>query len=103
LNPRALWTPKRREVPAQCASCPFRVGNDKEFSGILSKLKAKLGLKPSVKRPEVVAARCQVRMDLEHTGDFACHHTAYDEAMNERPASEHRQCAGATRWFREGK
>lgn len=46
-------------------------------------------------------ARHMVREDLTHSGDFHCHGTVYDAAGNVRPVSEHRQCAGATKWYRE--
>jgi hypothetical protein len=36
---RKFWMPKRKELPSQCASCPFRTGNDAEFGVIVQRLK----------------------------------------------------------------
>jgi hypothetical protein len=92
---RKLWRPKLKEVAKQCSSCPFRIGNDKEFGAIVSKLKGK-----KASRSLIAHTRLEVRMELEHTGDFACHYTVYYDDMTMRPLTERRQCLGASAIFR---
>jgi hypothetical protein len=96
---RALWQPKFPAVAKQCASCPFRIGNDKEFGEVIRRLRVKFGMPSKVHAEDIRHARFCVRMDAEH-GDFVCHHTAYDGEMNNRPVTDYRQCAGATEAFR---
>ena len=108
FNPRDLWLPKLPELKDQCVSCPFRKGNDKEFAEILVKLSLKHGRNPDVTPetpPEALRAAIEfsrklVEHDVQKVGDFACHHTAYDENMNIKPVREHRQCPGATKYYR---
>lgn len=103
---RSLWRPKLRELKEQCASCPFRKGNDVEFGGIVKKLLAKGGVPMTedfVPPPQAIQnSRRLIKADLKHSGDFACHHTAYDAEMNLKPDAERRQCPGASKWFKEG-
>ena len=94
-NPRDLWTPKRSELAQQCASCPFRKGNDAEFGVIVDKLNRLYSSDGTVEQ-----VRFSVEHSLEHGGDFACHLTAYTETMGRRPPHEHRQCPGATAAFK---
>lgn len=96
---RSLWQPKFPEVAQQCASCPFRTGNDKEFGEVIARLREKLEMSPTVTANDIRHARFCVRIDAEH-GDFVCHHTAYDAKMNQRPQADFRQCAGATAAYR---
>ncbi len=96
---RALWQPKLPEVAKQCASCPFRIGNDKEFGEVITRLRCRFGMSEKVRRADIQHARLRVRIDSEH-GDFVCHHTAYDGEMEDRPHTDYRQCAGATQAFR---
>ena len=102
-NPRALWRPKLREVTTQCASCPFKIGNDGECIEIMQKLRVAHGISGKVTKKDLTYFRIRVRMDIEHTGDFACHHTAYTPEMKLRPVREMRQCKGATTAFKNEK
>lgn len=100
---RTFWRPKRPEVPAQCISCPFRTGNDKEFGDILKKLAIGLNHKRKVGPKTIIAARFRVKMECHEQGDFVCHGTAYEaDVTTQRPVTEQRQCVGATEWFRKG-
>lgn len=98
LAARALFRPKLPELPEQCVSCPFRSGNDKEFSEICVRL--------AMTRPEdgppapVTVARARIRMETTLRGEFICHGTAYTRDMALRPQSDHKQCPGATKWFK---
>jgi hypothetical protein len=97
-NPRELWRPKMPELSEQCVSCPFRNDNDAELAEVMGKLREKHGIKGKVKKRDVAYLRYKVLTeDIAHTGDFACHHTAYDYAngMQDKPRSAHRQCPGA--------
>lgn len=92
-------------LPVQCASCPFRDGNNAEFAVIVNRLRKKAGMRQVLPTSKLVQqARSKVRVEtaMIGTGRFACHHTAYDEDMNVRPLNEHRQCPGAveflTKW-----
>lgn len=94
---RACWTPKRQQVP-QCASCPFRPDNDAEFGAVLTRLNRGV----PVTAEQIAEARRRVKEDLQHSGDFVCHGTAYTPDMELRDDSEHRQCAGATEFWKGG-
>lgn len=94
-----MWEPKLPPVAAQCASCPFRTDNDKEFGGVIARLREKLGMPGKVTAACIRHARFHTRIDAEN-GDFICHGSAYDAEMNQRPATDHRQCAGATEAYR---
>lgn len=98
---RRFWKPKREEVSEQCASCPFREGNDAAFGGIMRKLYKQFELDPPTPA-EISASRECVKRELEHSGDFVCHLTAYNPDMSLKDGCEHRQCAGATKWWKEG-
>lgn len=103
-NPRSLFLPKLPELKEQCPSCPFRDGNDAEFGAIVQKfasLQAHRHIDGEDLRAETLVARARVKADVEQMGDFHCHCTAYDDEMNVKPLSEHRQCPGATRYFVE--
>jgi len=100
LEPRQLWRPKLPEMPEQCASCPFRKGNDVEWAGVIAKLAASGG-KSSVNFEQ---ARKLVKLDINMMGgEFHCHLTVYNADMTMKPMSEHKQCPGASRYYREGK
>ena len=97
---RDLWKPKRPEAK-QCAGCPFRVGNDKEFGAIVRALKKKAGVTIGA---TVQQARAAVYMDVigpGGSGDFICHSTAYGPGMELRHPSEHRQCPGASELWKK--
>ena len=91
-----LWKPRLPET-TQCASCPFRAGNDAEFGAVVARL---LGTKKATKA-QIKRTRDNVQHDvlMKMRPDFACHATAYDAEMDVRPISEHRQCPGATKAF----
>jgi hypothetical protein len=101
LQGRSLWRPKLKEVAKQCDSCPFRDGNDKEFGEYLTKLRNSFGFVGPAKPFDILYARRQVTSERRFSGDFACHHTAYHPDMTPRDPSEHRQCPGASKLFRE--
>jgi hypothetical protein len=99
--------PKRSEAK-QCASCPFKQGNDKEFGSIVTALRKKadaIGMSiPPLDEETVDQARAAVIFDVigpGGTGDFACHATVYGPGMEIRPESEWRQCPGASEIWRK--
>lgn len=91
----STWIPRHSERSAQCASCPFAHGNDLEFLEVVNKLRQSAGMRPG-KLIDAAFARYQIAEQVKHAGDFACHHTVYDDAMRVKPTTEHRQCPGAT-------
>lgn len=97
---RPLWRPKLKELPEQCASCPFRKDNDKEFGAIIDRLRRSAGQHGRMTRGHVQFARLGLYADALERGDFLCHHTVYDEKMNYKPEHERRQCPGATKLYR---
>jgi len=98
LAGRALFRPKIPECETPCPSCPFSNGNDKEFGAVMNKLAVATGEEFPV--PTSVS-RARVRMELQHNGDFICHFTAYNiEDMSLKPRKGHRQCPGATKWYK---
>lgn len=99
--PMAGWIPKLPEAKEQCASCPFRVGNDEAFKGILGRLKVKHNKPGPVTKKELTDARMTVYRDvIEGSGDFLCHASVYGPNMDMRPNNERRQCPGATEFKR---
>lgn len=99
FNPRQFFLPKLPELQEQCPSCPFREGNHEEFGGIVRKLCKVEGKSYHPGRTEL--ARAIIREDAESFGDFACHHTVYNDDMSLKDLRERRQCPGATKWFKE--
>lgn len=104
---RQLWKPRRQELAEQCVSCPFRDGNTEAWMEILEKLRQSAPPGTKVKKTPInkrdaSRARVTVRMDCMTVGEFACHHSVYDTNMKTKPATEHRQCPGASKFFREG-
>ncbi len=98
---RKLWLPKRPELTEQCASCPFREGNDAELGAVIGKLRDKFRVEGPVTLGAIEHARAEVRADLRFSGDFICHFTAYDlETGQRRPTTEARQCPGASKVWR---
>lgn len=97
---RACWLPRQPELPEQCVSCPFREGNDPEWSTIVTKLRKALGVRGPVTQEVLDHARAKARKDLEFSGEFACHLTVYDADMNRKPDNEGRQCRGASAIYR---
>lgn len=100
---RKLWRPKFPEVATQCASCPFRIGNHKEFSAVVRRLRAAEGIDGATTKAIVTFARVSLYEDAKARGDFMCHCSVYDAAMQPKSRKEWRQCAGATEIFRTGK
>lgn len=106
---RALWRPKREEMPEQCVSCPFRPagpapdGNDAEFRAVLEKV-AESGDIETPGGVDIDFARRTIREDTSRFGDFMCHQSALDpkRGMRERDRSQHRQCPGASAHYRSG-
>lgn len=100
LKARQLFRPKLPELPTQCVSCPFLEGNDPEWRGLIRRLCAKA---ETVNLGAVSAHRARALIHGEATmnGEFACHNTVYTPEMEMRDRKEHRQCPGATKWFKE--
>ena len=93
-------------LPAQCASCPFRDGNDEEWAAVVNRLRVANGLRPVKTKSKVIKhARTAVRIETGMLGrpNFACHGTAYDDKMNIRPLKDHRQCPGAVEFINKLK
>lgn len=107
-NPRDLFMPRNKELEESCASCPFRKDNDKEFGEVMTRL-AKAGsdgyafeevISDTMSPQAVVRARQLIADDCTFQGEFVCHGTAYTYDMELRPRSQHRQCPGATAYFK---
>jgi hypothetical protein len=91
--------PMLAEVRRQCASCPFREGNDKELREFL--VNAHICSRTE-SRKRARRVREEVKRDtLGSDGDFTCHHSVYTREGKDRPERLHRQCAGATKFFVE--
>lgn len=99
---KTLWRPKFCEMPEQCASCPFRIGNNAEFGAVVERLRAAEGIVGTLTKKIVGFARTALWMDAVRTGDFMCHCTVYDANMQIRPMADWRQCKGATHVYRTG-
>lgn len=102
MNHRSLWRPRLEEAK-QCASCPFRDDNDKEFGAIVRAIKKASGMPPE-HGASVSEARVAVRLDVigpGGRGDFVCHATAYGPGMKLRAKSDHRQCPGASKAWKK--
>jgi len=100
----------KNTAPAQCASCPFRKGNDAEWTTVVNRLRKTFGLRKVTAKSSVIkAARANVHMEvieqvcLLGRVQFACHCTAYDKDMNPRPPHEHKLCPGAVKFFKQKK
>lgn len=100
---RQFWMPRLRPMEQQCASCPFKDGNDKEFGAIHRRLAAAAGV--PVHPVSVLTSRMRVRADIANapSGDFICHSSAYTPEMTRRPMTQARQCPGATEFYKSGK
>jgi hypothetical protein len=96
-NPRNLWRPRHPELTQRCASCPFSKGNDKEFGEVVARLGKAAGVKPVNQNQ----ARFSIKMEAENSGEFICHGTAYYSDMSLRHPSEHRQCPGASAYYKK--
>lgn len=100
---RKFWRPRRPECTTPCPGCPFEQGNDEAFARVVGVLRAAQGLTGRVTPAILKRARALVMVDIQRSGDFACHHTVYDvETGAKLPEDGHRQCAGAARVFRAG-
>ena len=101
MNMRHLWRPRLPEVKVQCASCPFRKGNGRQFGVIVRKLANQWSTYVKIFcEPDTREARKKVKQDVARKGDFACHHTVYNDDMSHKDTSEFRQCPGATEYYR---
>jgi hypothetical protein len=99
-NPRLLWRPKLEAMPVQCVSCPFRIGNNKEFGAICDKLDPSIRTLNTLQRAiRIEAARYNVREQVSVFGDFSCHQSVYNPDMTTRPYREQRQCPGASEHY----
>lgn len=102
MNTRKLWIPKRPEVKKQCASCPFKKGNDTQFKSVIVSLRKQAGEKKPVTKLDIVTARMRIEDDVEFIGgDFSCHATVYGPDMELKPEKEWKQCSGATKFYRK--
>ena len=100
---RKFWQPRREELPQQCAACPFKKNNELEFGEIVRRL---FNLQGAGRKPtpaNVRDVRLNVKLDKARKGDFICHDTVYDDHMRLKPEEGHRQCPGASKWYRTGK
>lgn len=77
---RKFWRPRRPELAQPCPGCPFVDGNDEELGKVVAVLRAALGLAGKVTKAILRHARREARADIARSGDFTCHHTAYDVA-----------------------
>lgn len=100
MNP-FCQTPKLKPVKTQCASCPFRHGNNAEFGTIVKKVCESSRVKFTKKK--IANARMSIRIECNDRIDFACHNTVYESDMSLKDRSEHRQCVGATDFYMQGK
>ncbi len=101
LKARRFWRPRHKLVSVPCATCPFREDNDNAFAAFVLKMASKIGVK-NPQRPAVVRASLHATAAATG-GEFVCHHTVYTEDFKKKPASQHRQCAGAAEYYRSGK
>lgn len=90
---RAL--PKFPLMPAQCASCPFKVGNDAELGAVILGLRKKFGMRETVHAADIKHTRMRLRIDAQSAQNFLCHASVYDREMDEKPRHEHRTCPGS--------
>lgn len=95
---RKLWMPKAPEMKTPCVSCPFLKDNDELWHEKIESL-SDHPMSPG----EVAIARQMIHSEVRARGDFMCHQTAYDVGMQIRHVNEHRQCAGAAKFYREAK
>lgn len=101
MNYRRMWRPKLPECE-QCPSCPFLTGNDDQLRAVANRLRESMCLPVLASNQSVEFVREQIKADLQHSGDFICHRTAYDLGEGGlRPKEGHRQCPGASKWWRE--
>lgn len=101
FNPRKFWLPRRPELPEQCASCPFREDNEAEFGLIATRLFKSAGKKKPPTADQIRQVRHNVHMDCQDRGEFICHGTAYNEDMTLKDPKGHRQCPGASKFYRD--
>jgi hypothetical protein len=101
MNPKLLWKPKLEELPESCRSCPFRANNNKEFGEVVTRLRNSFGMKGKASKMDIAFARFGIYDDVKKSGDFICHGTTYNVDMTRKDCSNHRQCAGATKYYRE--
>lgn len=98
---RELFRPKFPEVEQQCPSCPFLEGNDKEFGAVVARLRKQQGIEGKPAKRDIGWARISIMCDAQGSGgNFMCHCSVYDRDMWVRPMKEWRQCAGATKAYR---
>lgn len=102
MNAHPGWQPRIAGCEQQCASCPFRQGNNAEFGSIVERLRKAEGIRGKATRAIIGFARISLFMELETAGDFACHVSVYRPDMTMRDRKEWRQCAGATEVYRSG-
>ncbi len=93
------FEPNRDEVRRQCASCPFRLGNEVAFAAFLDGVDLVQNRSPAEVTAHYrgVSESCTV----DGQGNFACHSTVYTANGKERPLHTWKQCKGATAYYRE--
>lgn len=101
---RKLFKPKFKEC-TQCPSCPFREGNDVEFSGVVNLLRRVNDIPGLATDEQVLMARLAAFNDILDRGDFLCHQTVYQwpGLKPQLDSTRWRQCPGATLAFRTGE
>lgn len=101
IQGRQCWSPKVPEVDEQCASCPFREDLG-AFHEVL-KLVASANGAPEPNEASARLAAYQVKYEDAARGDFLCHLSVYEsDYRTMKPRTEHRQCKGASDWYRGG-
>lgn len=98
IPPMARAIPKFPLLPVQCASCPFRSGNDEELGEVVRRLRKKWDMSQKVGPADIAHTRKMLRIDAYRAAEFLFHGSVYDAEMNERPRHEHRGCPGAVEW-----
>lgn len=98
VSMRKFWVPRRKELEKQCASCPFGNGNDEELANKLESIFPSHG---HIAEPSVVRER--VRQDVYQHAEFHCHQTVFTATGDRKPDEGHRQCPGASAFYRSGE
>ena len=101
---RADYEPKREACDEACVSCPFREGNDSEWSKLVKRMsEAGHGMMTPwwSEKPEILRAR--IRAMVTAAPQFFCHSTAYTKDGATHPPVKFKHCAGAVVWARTGQ
>ena len=109
IDARAGFVPKRPEVHAACASCPFRASNEPQWRQFVAKMVAAgwmrmVEIMGGIADISPAESRFRLRSIVgETSGNFPCHGTQHTPDMGWRPPNQWLQCTGATRWWKTGR